>query len=353
MTRLAAFLLALLSSVFIALPALAAGPRMELDPPSWEMGEIYQWTNPSITIKIKNTGDAPLNIKGVKASCGCTAVVISERIIGPGRAGEMKIDFASYNFSGPVNKVVVLSTDDAAAPDRALRIKGLIKPDRSAIGSVEPAYLDLGIVAPYETRYFDVTIKNSGNDDLRITGMDMPEGFFLDSAYPGVVAPLSSQPVRIGYKPSKDSGPIDGEVKVLISHAGQDSLWMRAVGYVGESARGADALIVTPTRLTVQPGAGPVQMEVTLKNSGGDGILVEDADVSFDGATASLSTNELLPGGTGTVGVTLVPSSLKQGARGYLYIRVGVPVIVPAAPGDGAPSAGPDDAEVAPDGSDR
>lgn len=322
-----------LSLVLLALSqpfAYAAGPRLELDPPNWEMGEIYQWTNPSTTIKMKNTGDAPLHIIDVKASCGCTAVVLSEKVIPPGGTGEMKIDFASYNFSGPVNKIVKLTTDEKESPEKVIRIKGSIKPDQSAIGAVEPGYVDLGIVAPYETRYFDITIQNRGNADLPVTGVDVSDGLTLGSAYPGKVAAYSSQNVRIGYKPPVGKGPIDGRVTVHISYPGQEDLVVLVAGYVGEAARGADSLVVTPAGITVRAGSAQSSVELAVKNAGGDRVLVEDADSSLDGVTPSLTAGELGPGESGTVSIAIDPARLKPGTKGYIYLRLAVPVSVEA-----------------------
>src|SRR5512143_2649991 len=104
--------------LLIAQHAFAAGPKMELSTDTWDLGEIYQWTNPQTEITVKNTGGQDLKILDVKASCGCTAVVISDRLIKPGKEGRLKIGFASYNFTGKVAKDVLLVTNDPASPNK-------------------------------------------------------------------------------------------------------------------------------------------------------------------------------------------------------------------------------------------
>src|SRR3990172_2155784 len=168
----------LLFAVFLAVlfPAVApAAPRMELSPDSWNFGEIFQWTNPSIEITIKNTGDEDLKIQDVKASCGCTPVMLSDKTVKPGGTGQLRIEFASYNqASGRVKKEVLLVTNDPAAPRKSIIVRGVVKEDKAAMGYVEPRELDFGVIAPYETKFFVMNIRNKGNNDIPVSGVLLP-----------------------------------------------------------------------------------------------------------------------------------------------------------------------------------
>ena len=328
MNKKVAFWLAA-ACLLIAQPAFAAGPRMELSTDTWDFGEIYQWTNPKTEIAVKNTGNRDLRILDVKASCGCTVAVISDRLIKPGSEGRLRIEFASYNFTGKIAKDVVLVTDDPASPNKVIRIHGVIKADKSGFGRLEPGLLDLGVVAPYETRYFVVNLYNSGNADLPVTGAELPKGSFFDSALPDRVAAKGSVPVRIGYRPQVQSGPINDEAVFRIAGFGQTELGLKLVGYVSESSKSPEGLIITPAGFMLSKDSPGAVLEFAVKNTGNAPVMIDGAECSLPGAKPAVTSSpELAPGESGRVSITMDKGALKPDQKGYVYLRVALPVTV-------------------------
>ena len=323
------FLLAILAFLCTTNNAFAAGPRMELSATTWDFGEVYQWTNPSTSITIRNTGDQDLKILDVKASCGCTAAEPSARVVKPGGEARLKIDFASYNFTKRVAKDVILVTNDPAAPSKSIVVQGFIKEDKGGYGQLESGSLDLGVVAPYETKYFMVSLYNKGNADLPVTGVDIPKGSFLDSALPDRVLPKSSVPVTVGYRPSKQSGPINEEVVFRVAGFGQTELKMKLEGYVSESTRAGSALIIAPAGFKVSKDSPNTLLEFAVKNAGDAPVVIDGAESSLPGtAPAVISGPELAPGESGRVSMTVSKDALKPNQKGYVYLRLALPVTV-------------------------
>jgi Protein of unknown function (DUF1573). len=60
----------------------------------------------SHTFKITNTGDAPLVITRVIASCGCTTPEWTKEPIAPGKTGEVKITYDPKDRPGPFTKSI-------------------------------------------------------------------------------------------------------------------------------------------------------------------------------------------------------------------------------------------------------
>jgi len=316
--------------VFIAslnsVPSLAS-PRMELSLEDWDLGVIYQWSDPTKEITIKNTGDQDLLIQGINTSCGCTAIVLEDKLVKPGGKTAMKIDFAAYNFSGRFRKEVVVVTN---AGSKTVSLHGTIKAEKASVGEVEPDVIDLGVVAPYETKFFKLTIRNKGNIGLPVKGIDVPKGFFMDSAVPEEVSLRGLQTIRLGYRPVKSSGPIDEDITVQLSNS-QKELRVKVLGYIAETGQGGDAVIITPASIKVSSGTPNPSVEVGIKNQGGGVVEIESVDSSFDGSEAELESRRLTPGGTAKVVLSMKPESLKQSINGYLYIRVAVPIEVEGA----------------------
>lgn len=89
-----------------------------------DMGEIPQGTPKEVVFEFTNTSNAPIVVKTVKASCGCTATDYSKNAIAPGAKGYVK---AKYNAKklGSFTKSVTVITSDSKSPKR-LTIKGKV-----------------------------------------------------------------------------------------------------------------------------------------------------------------------------------------------------------------------------------
>jgi len=61
------------------------------------------------TYRFTNTGDHPLKLTRVKASCGCTTPSWSKEAIAPGEEGFIEVAFNTRGKSGPQRKTVVVN----------------------------------------------------------------------------------------------------------------------------------------------------------------------------------------------------------------------------------------------------
>lgn len=75
----------------------------------------------------KNTGDQPLTLTRVKASCGCTTPSYSKEPIAPGENGYIDVKFDSSGKSGRQNKSVTVTGNFADNITQTLRISGEVK----------------------------------------------------------------------------------------------------------------------------------------------------------------------------------------------------------------------------------
>jgi hypothetical protein len=100
-------------------------PEIALEKESFDFGEINQDESISIEFKLKNIGNAPLIIRSVKGSCGCTVPEWPREPIKPGNEASIKVTFDSKGKTGKQNKRVTLMTN--AIPNvKILTIKGEI-----------------------------------------------------------------------------------------------------------------------------------------------------------------------------------------------------------------------------------
>ena len=81
-----------------------AAPDLQVETPTFNFGEIYQGDKVPHVFEFTNQGEDPLIIDRVRSSCGCTAVLVSEKNIPPGGKGELKANFDSARFRGAISK---------------------------------------------------------------------------------------------------------------------------------------------------------------------------------------------------------------------------------------------------------
>ena len=118
-----AILFILLIFAPLALSAQASGPMISFDMETIDYGDINKGSNGVRTFTFENTGDAPLDIQGVRSSCGCTIPKKPEAPIEPGKKGEITVRYDT-NRIGVFRKTITVNTNVASASIIALKIKG-------------------------------------------------------------------------------------------------------------------------------------------------------------------------------------------------------------------------------------
>ena len=84
----------------------ADGPVITFEESSKDFGDIKQGDKVAHTFKLENTGNAPLIISNVAATCGCTVPNWPKEPIAPGKTAQIKVSFNSAGKMGKQNSVV-------------------------------------------------------------------------------------------------------------------------------------------------------------------------------------------------------------------------------------------------------
>ena len=89
------------------------GPKgiIEFGEDTFDFGTVKEGAIIEHVFKFKNTGDAPVILAQVTASCGCTTPSYSQEPILPGKEGEVKVAFDSNNQVGVHQKIVTIASN--------------------------------------------------------------------------------------------------------------------------------------------------------------------------------------------------------------------------------------------------
>jgi hypothetical protein len=156
--------LASLISSFLFTPFVFAAPDLQVETPTFNFGETYQGDKVPHVFEFTNQGDDPLIIDRVRSSCGCTAVLVSEKNIPPGGKGELKANFDSARFRGNISKTIYIYSNDPVRPTMQLHIKGSVK----EIVAVEPLQINFGKVEAGKPVTSTVVLRNQGKETLKL-----------------------------------------------------------------------------------------------------------------------------------------------------------------------------------------
>jgi len=176
-----AVLLGLALVAFLAGQGLAAGePKIKFRETAWNFGKISQGKSVSHEFVFTNEGDAPLVIKKVSTTCGCTAALVSAEKIAPGAEGKIEVKFDTRGYGGQVGKLVYVDSNDPKEPQKQLEITAEIEVPPSPKIEIDPYNLDIGLLVEGEELRAGLKVMNKGEMELRAEFSHRSALYFVD-----------------------------------------------------------------------------------------------------------------------------------------------------------------------------
>ncbi len=243
----------------------AAGPRLEVEEPVHDFGEV--WIKPTLdhTFVVKNTGSAVLKILNVKPSCGCTTNGEYDREIPPGGTGRIPLQLRTRNLT-KFTKRVTVTTNDPRSASFKLSLTGTVKPYVTAT----PSRLRLSGVKPNDEIIEIVRLSVVPDDvELRVVESSKPSGFRA-TLQPGP-EPKTFDLTIVGQPPFKEGV---NSAKILINTGVPDQPTITIPVIVNVPHR----VQIRPTRLFVRNSARAGRpYQVTVTNNGDTPVEVLSA----------------------------------------------------------------------------
>ncbi|GAB7257612.1 DUF1573 domain-containing protein [uncultured Polaribacter sp.] len=87
-------------------------------------GKVSKGSNGERVFIFTNIGDAPLIIKNIQSSCGCTVPKKPEKPIMPGEKGEIKVAYDTKRVGGFSKQITIFS--NAKTARKTLKIRGFV-----------------------------------------------------------------------------------------------------------------------------------------------------------------------------------------------------------------------------------
>ena len=189
--------------------AQASKPRAVFKETTHDFGKIKQGDVVTHEFVFKNEGGAPLIVEKVETTCGCTAALVSEKRIGPGKEGKIKTTFDTRGYSGRLSRYIYLVSNDGENARRELSLVADIQVPPSARIDVDRYNVDMGLVLEGESPSARVVIKSTGERELKVEMAHENVQFF--SGGKPLVSPFflpagSSREVDLRFPPQAKTG---------------------------------------------------------------------------------------------------------------------------------------------------
>ncbi|MFQ6110279.1 MAG: DUF1573 domain-containing protein [Candidatus Aminicenantales bacterium] len=210
-------------------------PKIKFKEDSHDFGRVNQGEVLTHTFSFTNEGSAPLVIKRVRTSCGCTAVLVSEKTIAPGKKGEIKVNFDTKGFEGEVSKYIYVETNDPAQPKKQLTVTAKINvPPRPRI-DLDHYSMDIGLVLDAEEIRAKTKIRNKGELELSVECSHRDAKFYQggkEIAFPLKIPAGKEREIEIRIPPRKRKGLIREYVLIKSNDPYRQTLSVYLSGYV-------------------------------------------------------------------------------------------------------------------------
>ena len=198
----------------ICLLALAGAAHaqgvMQFETDNHDFGNVPEGAMATHEFKFKNTGNQPIVIANVQASCGCTTPDWTKAPVLPGKTGIIKAMYSSAGRPGVFTKTVTV-TSNAADPSTVLSIKGAVLTKAEMKPTLTPAQL---AASPH------LVVDNSTHDFGKMEVGQQPTARFVmknTGKTPLVLGPLNASCYCVGYKtPPAPIGPGESAVVELL-----------------------------------------------------------------------------------------------------------------------------------------
>lgn len=262
----------------------APGPRIQVDEPTHDFGRVPSGEGRTHEFLVKNVGTAPLEIRQVRTSCGCTTTGEWDRQIEPGSTGRIPLRFDTGSFSGTIQRTVTLVTNDPRQSQLVMQVKA-------------------EIWVPVEVRprtvmfqYHSDTTEGETKEVRLISHLDEPLQFDeVRSDHPSfavtldTVDPGREYALQIRTVPPLGSGMIT--TPLVLKPSNPDVAPIQVIAYAIER----QPITISPSRLLLPSGTRPTgaRPSITIRNNTANALELSDPQLNVPEATVELT--ELQP----------------------------------------------------------
>lgn len=99
------------------------GPRIAVEPASFDFGKALANRTLKKEFTIRNIGSADLVIDRVTTSCGCTAALLDDKLVKPGQSAALRVELQTLGNPGRLERKILLRSNDENHDPLEIRVQ--------------------------------------------------------------------------------------------------------------------------------------------------------------------------------------------------------------------------------------
>jgi hypothetical protein len=312
------------------------GPKIQFATRLFDFGKVIGGEVLKHNFIFTNAGNALLEIKDIRTTCGCTTSETRQWQIEPGQTGTIPIEFFTVNYSGRIEKSITVVCNDRSQPEVVLEIQGTVW---WPIEVDPPAAALSGILGSLSNHVAVVRIVNHEETPLVLS--EPESNLQAIAAEVKTVRAGQEYELRVKLVPPLGSGNVFGQIRLKTSSKRVPLLTIQAWAVAQEAVKTIPSPLVLP--------AGPITNRFTetiaIRSLWTNALILSMPALNAKGV--GLELKELKPGRYYQVSLVF-PEGFKiaQGERVELSIEsnhplyrvIKVPVIQRSSAGSTAPA---------------
>lgn len=215
------YVLQLSGTGLLPLPSLAVNPSL------LDFGTVIITISKSVTLKISNTGQLPLNITSINSTLTGLNSSLNSLTLNPGLFSNVEFTYTASSpgsFSGSIQ----IYSNDPNNPEFIVPVTGFAVQGYPSI-SVTPTNLDFGSVIIGNSNQRSLQIKNTGNLPLLITSFSTSSQVYTVNLNSATLAPLQTLNLIITFNPTQ-AGTQNGMLLIQNNTANNPNLQVPLYG---------------------------------------------------------------------------------------------------------------------------
>ncbi len=202
------FLIFLSFCAFVSLKTQAQG-ELKFEKEAHEFGTVSEGKVATYDFEFTNTGNAPVIISNVTASCGCTTPYWTHEPVLPGKKGKISASYNSAGRPGPFTKTITVASN-ASNTSLVLTIRGTVSPKPTAtpeeianspVMKLQTEGHNFGKLEKGQTVTKTFAFSNTGKTDLTIKSLFSACGCVTYKTSKATIKPGEQATLELRYTP--------------------------------------------------------------------------------------------------------------------------------------------------------
>ncbi len=259
-------------------PAIKEVPDIKITKESLDFGEVLIGKNKTLSIEIKNTGNADLIINSVYFQNNLFSIKNSCSLIKEGKSCILSVDFKPNEKKEYKDYLIVVS-NDPDSPQISIPVSGYGKELKISDFTVSTENIDFGDVFIGNGKSFSIEVRNTGNTNQRFSIQEESYSgdFTVSSNCHSVISPGAKCSVKVSFFPS-----LEGEQHFSFDIKGANGKVI-TVNVKGKGVLPAQKRVsIEPVSLDFKADVGKSDTEyIKIRNTGN--TLLNISSITLDG----------------------------------------------------------------------